>query len=67
MGDTCAAQTKFRPSKHDCNHTVRCQLEAGHEGMHQWNRDARTVYWAGPAVPAEDNTRFRFGRWLEER
>lgn len=66
MGDTCAARTRFRPIKHAETHTVRCQKDAGHDGMHEFKKDARTVYWSGDGEPL-DNTRFRFGRWLEQK
>lgn len=67
MGDTCPAQTRFRPAKYDSNHTVTCQKPAGHDGGHEWKRDARTVIWHGEAKKVEDNTRLRFGRWLEDK
>lgn len=66
MGDSrCAAHTRFKPTEYSDNHTVRCQLDADHEGAHTWRRDAREVSWYGPATGVEDTTRLRFGRWLE--
>lgn len=67
MGERCPAQTRFRPSRYAENHTVSCQLDVGHEGLHQWERDSRTVMWGGEARPVEDNTRLRFGAWLEAK
>lgn len=67
MGDTCPAQTRFKPTRYSENHTVTCQLPEGHEGLHSWKRDAREVMWGGEAKPVEDNTRLRFGRWLEAK
>ena len=71
MGDTsasrCTAQTRFRPARYASNHTVRCELEAGHDDMHLWRKDGRSVFWDGPAKPVEDNTRLRFGTWLEDK
>lgn len=63
---TCIGQTKFKPSPHGSRHTVTCQLPAGHDGLHSWSKDSRTVMWGGDAKRAEDDTRLRFGRWLGE-
>lgn len=61
MPERCSGETRFKPLKYECNHTVRCQHDEGHDGMHQWRQDARTVYWGGEAKKMEDNTRYRFG------
>jgi hypothetical protein len=66
MHDRCGAYTRFRPTRYDSHHTVQCQKDAGHDGMHEWQKDARTVYWAGPAVRTDETTRLRFGRWVED-
>lgn len=62
----CAAHTRFKPTRYDSHHTVQCQLDSGHEGMHLWQREARSVYWCGPEVKPDETTRYRFGRWLED-
>lgn len=61
----CEAHTRFKPTQYESHHTVRCQLDKGHEGLHTWTRDARSVYWAGPETKPDETTRLRFGRWLE--
>jgi hypothetical protein len=61
MGDRCPGETRFKPLKYESNHTVRCQLDAGHEGMHLWKQDVRTVYWGGDAKLMESDTRYRYG------
>ena len=60
----CIAETRFKPTRYSDNHTVRCQKDDGHDGMHAWKRDAREVSWCGEARKVEDNTRFRFGLGL---
>lgn len=62
----CEAHTRFKPTRYESHHTVRCRLEAGHEGLHEWAKDARTVMWGGPATRPDESTRLRFGEWLEE-
>lgn len=67
MAETCHAQTRLRFTHYGSPHTVTCKREMGHDGMHEWSDDAaRTVYWQGDSKPP-DNTRFRFGKWLEDR
>lgn len=67
MGDgTCPAKARHRIVKYGEPHTFPCQLPAGHDGPHEHKRDTRTVIWFGDAKP-EDNTKLRFGKWLEDR
>lgn len=62
--ERCPGETRFKPTRYDSNHTVRCQKDAGHDGMHAWRKDSREVSWCGEARKVEDNTRFRFGLGL---
>lgn len=65
MSERCPGETRFKPLKYESNHTVRCQKDDGHDGMHEWHSEGvRTVYWAGDAKKVEDNTRYRFGLGL---
>jgi len=57
----CPAEARYRPSKYDSNHTVKCQKREGHDGAHEYVKDNRTVTWYGPPRKQEDNTRFRYG------
>lgn len=69
MGEgTCTARTRIRLTTYGESHTLPCQKEAGHDGAHEHKRDLdqRTIYWFGDQAPP-DNTRFRFGRWLEAK
>ena len=70
MGDTeagkCEARARHKVVKYGEPHTFPCQLDAGHEGAHLYKRDERTVMWFGDSQ-LPDNTRLRFGRWLEAK
>lgn len=56
----CIAETSVN-TEFAGSHTYRCQLDEGHEGMHEHKRETRTVMWGGPAHKLEDNTRYRYG------
>lgn len=47
------------------SHTVRCELESGHDGLHRWHEEGTDgkhwKAWDGPARIQEDNTRWRWG------
>lgn len=55
----CIAETKVKRGVE--RHTLRCELDEGHEGMHKHESVGRTAYWAGDARKVEDDTRWRYG------
>ena len=57
----CGGETRFKPLKYESNHTVRCQMDDGHAGLHSWKQDTREVMWGGDAKKVEGNTRYMFG------
>lgn len=57
----CIAETQILKMHHAGSHTVRCEKEPGHEGFHEYKKNARTTLWLGPAQKVEDNTKYRFG------
>ena len=68
MKDTnrCEAESTARHVHYGSTHTVRCQLDEGHEGLHTWKDDAgRTKLWGGEPRKAQQSTRFRFGSWVQ--
>lgn len=65
-GAKCTAKARHRITQYGEPHTFPCQKDAGHDGAHEHKRDTRTVIWWGDAPPP-DNTRLRFGKWLEDR
>lgn len=65
---TCPAESRGRRTRYGETHTVRCVLPEGHDGLHHWHDGAALkVFWGGPAQKAPDNTRMRFGTWLEAK
>lgn len=62
----CAARARHRKTRYGEPHTFPCQKSAGHDGPHEYKEDGRTVIWFGDAAPP-DNTRLRFGKWVEQR
>jgi hypothetical protein len=57
----CIAETQIN-TPYNGTHTLRCQLERGHDGMHERKTDTgRATYWAGPARKVEFNTNYRYG------
>lgn len=64
MSERCPGETRFKPTHYSSNHTVRCQKDAGHDGLHSWKQETREVMWGGEAKKMEDNTRYRFGLGL---
>lgn len=68
MTDRCEAEATGRWVRHQSTHTVQCQLDTGHDGLHEWRDDTgRSRFWGGPPKKAQPSTRFRFGRWLEAK
>ena len=64
--ERCAAEWCHKLTHYGERHSGRCQKDAGHDGMHEWNDGAaRSVYWFGEADKKPDITRGRFGRWVE--
>ena len=62
----CTARARHKIVKHGEPHTFPCQREAGHDGAHEHKKDTRTGMWWGDA-PLPDNTKLRFGKWLEDK
>lgn len=62
----CKAESTARHTHYGTTHTVRCQLEAGHDGLHTWaDEGVRTKYWGGEPRQSQHSTRFRFGAWIQ--
>ena len=61
MSDDTRCPAEGRAKRHFTNHTFRCQLEAGHEGMHFHDDGFRKAYWPGEPVKQETSTRYRYG------
>lgn len=66
VSDKCPAVARHKVTKFSDPHSFPCQKPQGHEGAHEYRRDTRTVIWFGDAKP-HDNTKLRFGKWLEDR
>lgn len=50
-----------RAKRQYVNHTFRCQLPEGHEGLHHHTDGFRKAYWPGEPTKQEDSTRHRWG------
>lgn len=61
--DRCPAKASAKRGMSG-THTIRCQLDSGHDGMHRWADESRRIesMWFGPAVDStKSDTRWRYG------
>lgn len=62
MSERCCAETRVK--RNGVNHTVRCDLEPGHDGAHRHRHDGARqgeVIWYGEAQSVPIDMRYRFG------